>query len=320
MLAALLAMSAAAGAVSPAAEIWVSPEGSDANAGTREKPLRTPATALRKGRELRRMADASTAGGVKIVLRGGVYEMAETLRVRSEDAGTERAPTVFEAAKGERPVLSGGVSITGWRNPGGDEGAKFPSVTRGNVWVADVPVFQGLAANLRQIWVGDRKAVRARAQNGDDMERLLAWDRVKEEATVRAAALLGLSDAGGKLAGLEMLILQQWEIAILRVKSVRVDGEKAVLTFHSPESRIEFEHPWPQPSMKEGNHAPFFLSGAAEFLDQPGEWWTDANAGKVYYWPRESEDLVKTRVVASALETLVNVEGSLERPVAHVVG
>jgi hypothetical protein len=322
-LAAVVLMTAMGNA--DAAEIWVSPDGNDTNAGTREKPLRSPALALRKGRELRRTGDAAAVNeGVKILLKGGVYALEDTLRVRPEDAGTEKAPTVFEAARGEQPILSGGAAIGGWSRVGTmDAGAltKFPEAAHRELWVTDVPVFQGRPVDVRQVWVGGRKAVKARAQNGDDMERLLEWDRVTETATVRAAALGGLRAGGGGVhaEGLEMLILQQWEIAILRVKSVRIDGEKAVLTFHSPESRIQFEHPWPQPVMKEGSNAPFFLSGAAEFLDQPGEWWVDAKAGKVYYWPRDDEDLTKARVVTPALETLVEVAGSLERPVTQVV-
>lgn len=40
-----------------AAEIWVSPKGSDKNMGTKEQPLATVAMALRKARELRRLKD-----------------------------------------------------------------------------------------------------------------------------------------------------------------------------------------------------------------------------------------------------------------------
>ncbi len=298
-----------------AAEIWVSPSGDDANAGTAEQPMRSPALALRKGRELRRVNDASASDGVTIVLRGGVYPLTDTLRLRPEDAGTEKAPTVFVAAKGEKPVFSGGVRVEGWRRPGEAEMAALPVAARGNVWVADTPVFQGRRVEPRQLWVEGRRAVRARAQNGEDMARLIAWDRAKEEATIPVAALGGLTAV---VDGLEMLILQQWEIAILRVKNVRVEGDRAVVTFHSPESRIQFEHPWPQPIMQEGNEAPFFLSGAAAFLDQPGEWWIDAKADKVYYWPRAEENLANAEVIAPALETLVEVGGSLERPVTHV--
>ena len=46
---------------------------------------------------------------------------------------------------------------------------------------------------------------------------------------------------------LEMVVHQRWAIAILRVKEMRVEGDQTVISFMEPESRLEFEHPWPQP-------------------------------------------------------------------------
>ena len=46
---------------------------------------------------------------------------------------------------------------------------------------------------------------------------------------------------------LEMVVHQRWAIAILRVKEMKVEGDKTIVSFMEPESRLEFEHPWPQP-------------------------------------------------------------------------
>ena len=46
---------------------------------------------------------------------------------------------------------------------------------------------------------------------------------------------------------LEMVVHQRWAIAILRIKDMQVQGDKTVVSFMEPESRLEFEHPWPQP-------------------------------------------------------------------------
>ncbi len=45
----------------------------------------------------------------------------------------------------------------------------------------------------------------------------------------------------------EMVIHQRWAIAILRVQNWTVTGDSVVVSFCEPESRLEFEHPWPQP-------------------------------------------------------------------------
>ncbi len=298
-----------------AAEIWVAPDGNDTATGSREQPLATIARALRKARELRRVADASVADGVKIVVRGGEYALVEPLFVRPEDSGTERSPTSIEAAPGERPVVSGGVAVAGWQElPAATELPGLPAAARGHVWVASVPDFNGRALEFRQLWVDGKKAVRARTPDGDEMTRLVSWDRPKREAWIPASTTVPKN-----LRGVEMTILQMWEIAIVRLKSHRIEGDRARVTFHDPEARVEFEHPWPQPVFsKEYGASPFFLSNAIEFLDTPGEWYEDLAAGKIYYWPREGENLAKVRVVAPALETLVRVTGSLDRPVAQV--
>jgi hypothetical protein len=39
---------------------------------------------------------------------------------------------------------------------------------------------------------------------------------------------------------------------------------------------------------------------------------------KLYYYPRQGEDMAKATAVVPAVETLVQVEGTLDRPVQHV--
>ncbi|MFT3780591.1 MAG: right-handed parallel beta-helix repeat-containing protein [Nibricoccus sp.] len=297
----------------PAAEFWVSPDGRDTNVGTQESPLATAFAALRKARELRRLSPSAPEGGVRIILRGGSYWLDQPLIVRPEDSGTAASPTTIEAASGERPVLRGGVPIAGWRLEASIE--KLPASAAGKVWSAPVPVFNGRALEFRQLWVGNRKAIRARTPNGSTMDHLLSWDREKEVAGIQASLAPGLP----KMEGVEMVIAQQWAVAFLRLRSVRTEGEQTLVSFHQPESRIEFEHPWPQPILKnEGGSGAFFLVNALEFLDEPGEWYLDQKAGRVYYWPREGEELAQVPVIAPALESLVEIAGTLDRPVHHV--
>jgi GH141 insertion domain len=307
MVAGLLAFSARA------AEIWVAPNGDDANPGTRERPLASPARALRLARELRRTSTVPPAGGVHVILCGGTYRLPSALWLRPEDSGTADSPTVIEAAPGERPVLSGGVAVGPWRRatepiPG------LPAAAAGEVWIAGAPQFDGGTADCRQLWVGDRKAIRARTPDDGAMDRLLGWDRAAQVATLPAAAVAGLETPGG----VEMVLEQQWEIAILRLRTVRVAGAAAQVTFQQPESRIEFEHPWPQPILPPAGGGAFYLVGSIGFLDRPGEWGQTAPEGRIVYWPRAGEDLARDPVTVPALCGVVRVEGSPDRPVRYV--
>jgi hypothetical protein len=322
-----------------AAEFWVSPNGQDSNAGTQESPVASVALALRKARELRRLNQVPTNEAVRIVLRGEVYPLTSPLLVRPEDSGTASSPTVIEAAPGEKPVLSGGIPVTGWRVLKEKIPGLLPAV-RGKIWMADAPKFGGRVLEIRQLWVNEGKAIRAREPNGDNLNRLLGWDRQQEEAWIPSSLVDSLRD----VSYLEMVIHQQWEIAVCRVKSLerrsptrlveanastnragseidapmQAPADRCCVTFQQPESKIEFEHPWPQPVMSTNGNAPFFLANAIEFLDEPGEWFQEMPGRRIFYWPRVGKDLSRAQVFAPALETLVKVEGSLDRPVAHV--
>lgn len=107
--------------------------------------------------------------------------------------------------------------------------------------------------------------------------------------------------------------------ANLRIRSVEVQGDSAAIRFHQPESRIQFEHPWPRPMVTtDGHNSAFYLTNARELQDVPGEWYHDIDARKVYYYPREGEKMQEAEVIVPAVETLVRVEGTLDRPVCHI--
>lgn len=297
-----------------AVDIWVAPAGSDRNAGTADKPLATIGAALRQVRDLRRLHDPAVQAGAHIWVRGGNYQLHEPLILRPADAGTATSPTLLEAAPGERPVLSGGVPVRGWRRAAAKVPG-LPATAPGQVWVADAPLLGGRALDFRQLWVNGRKAIRARSPNDDNLPRLLAWDTAQREAVVPAAALGAVRQPGQ----LEMVLHQMWAVSVLRVKTLVVQGDKAHLTFQEPESRIQFEHPWPRPIIngKNGSSA-FYLTNALELLDQPGEWFYDAAHGQVLYWPRPGENLSAAQVIVPALETVVRVAGTLDQPVSYV--
>lgn len=54
-----------------------------------------------------------------------------------------------------------------------------------------------------------------------------------------------------------------WCVANLRIKSVKIAGDSAAVTFHQPESHIHFMHPWPSPMVtSDGHNSAFYLTNA----------------------------------------------------------
>lgn len=285
-----------------AADIWVSPQGNDRHDGTACAPKATLNAALRQARELRRLNAVGIEGGITIYLMGGTHALYEPLFVRPEDGGTEASPTVIRSAPGQQAVLSGGVGVGPWKR-------------QGKLLVADVPEFNGRPLEFRQLYINGCKAVRARdVEAFEQMHRIRSVDTENEILWVPAASVRKLANAPRA----EMVLHQMWCVANLRIKSIDIQGDSAAVRFHQPESRIQFEHPWPRPMVTaDGHNSAFYLTNARELLDRPGEWFHDIRTGKVYYYPKAGEEKI-TEAVAPAVETLVKVEGTLDRPVSHV--
>ena len=290
-------------------EIWISPKGSDFNDGTRQSPKATLTSALRQAREWRRTEDNRIQGGITIYVEGGTYAFHEPVFIRPEDSGTKESPTVIRSVGDEKVILSGGISINGWKK-------------QGKVWVADVPAFNGRPLDFRQLWVNGKKAVRARdVEDFEKMNRICSVDEKNEILYVPAVSIRRLIDNKGNLKAkyAEMVLHQMWCVANLRIRSVEVQGDSAAIRFHQPESRIQFEHPWPRPMVTtNGHNSAFYLTNARELQDVPGEWYHDIDARKVYYYPREGEKMQEAEVIVPAVETLVRVEGTVDRPVCHI--
>jgi hypothetical protein len=298
-----------------AADIYVSPKGSDANNGSKDQPLATVAAALRKARELRRVNDASVKDGIHIVVSGGTYRLLETVILRPEDAGTRSSPTFIEAAPNEKPILSGGVQINGWRKLN-EAVIGLAASAKGKIWVADVPMINGSPFEFSQLWVNDVKAIRAKSVNGDRMERIISWNKQEQTCMIPTPRFPFLQNA----VGVELFIHQWWEIAILRIKKMQLMGDSTKLFFHQPESKIQSEHPWPAPWIsKETGNSAFYLTNAIQFLDEPGEWFLDKAKQKIYYYPRANEDLLRATIIAPYNETLIRIEGTADDPVSNIV-
>ena len=241
--------------------------------------------------KMRHMADNPI-----LELQSGTYRLTQPIIIRPEDKW------LTMEAMGD-VVITGGVQIKGWRK-------------QGKLWVADVPEWNGRPLEFRQIWVNGRKAVRARdVADFEQMWRIRGMDKEKEELYVPAAAVRKVLHA----RQVEMVLHEMWCVANLRIKDIKVQGDSAAITFHNPESHIHFMHPWPSPMVTtNGHNSAFYLTNAKELLDTPGEWYLDTKEQRLYYMPREGEDMRTAEVEVPALETLLKVEGTPDEPVSYV--
>ena len=251
-----------------------------------------------------------SASPTTLRLRPGTYRLSQPIVLRPEDNGTRIV------ADGPGVILSGAVQITGWKH-------------QGRLWVADVPLWNGRPLDFRQLWVNDRKAVRARSvpvalPDGSDpfeqMPRILGVDKATETLFIPRAAIANPSGSLLHSPFAELVLHEMWCIANLRIRDIDLRGDTAAVTFHNPESHVHFMHPWPSPMVTaDGIHnSPFYITNARELLDEPGEWYLDTYARKLYYMPRPDEDMRTAVVEAPALETLLKVAGTADQPVSNI--
>ncbi len=141
--------------------LYVATDGSDAHSGRLPEPNAAgtdgPLATLARARDLLRQhrAKQARAQPAAVIVRGGTYYLSEPLRLGPEDSGTPGAPVVYSASPGEEVTLSGGRPITGWRRGEGD------------LWVAELPDVKSGSWYFRQVFVGDRRQIRARTPNFD---------------------------------------------------------------------------------------------------------------------------------------------------------
>jgi hypothetical protein len=141
------------------ATFYVSPKGNDAWAGTSAEPKAPagPFATLKHARdELRKLKAAGRLNdGATVNVRPGAYHLTETFALGPDDSGTERAPITWRAVGPDKPVLSGGAVISGFKP------------YKGKILWADLKA-QGLTGKrFGQLFYEGRRQVLARYPNFD---------------------------------------------------------------------------------------------------------------------------------------------------------
>jgi len=239
-----------------------------------------------------------------VLIRGGTYRLEQPLVFGPEDSGSDHHSITYAAWPGEKVVLSGGRTISGWRRG------------TGPIWTVDLPAVKAGQWYFRQLFVDGHRAVRARTPNGPQWWKL--QPRNNSDAN-DATVTLGVDHpiaAWKNIADVEAIWINNNDGTRARLGSVSAKDN----TFTLPPP-----HGWPHSMTGEYNisfpsrdYACYF-ENALEMLDEPGEWYLDRQTGTLSYWPRPGEDLTRAEVVAPVLQkTLLALAGTPERPVRNL--
>ena len=263
-------------AVASASDFFVSPLGDDGWSGKLPDPntARTdgPFATLAGAREKVRAARAAGDGTV-VQVRGGTYELPAGIAFDAKDSGTAAAPAEWRAFQNEKPKLIGGRTITGWKP------------WKNGILQADLKAHGIEKPVFKQLLFAGKRQNLARYPNFDPRNPIAGgwayadgemWPMYAEkEGEDKHTLLVKPADwrTWARPEDVEVFVFPRynWWNDILSVKSV--DAEKHVIT-----------------TAKNGSYAMrandrYYLQGALEELDAPGEWAVDRQNATLYFQP-----------------------------------
>ncbi len=264
------------------AEFYISPNGSDGNPGTRDRPCATIAHVRNVVREARR----TTKGPITVFLREGTYYLPDTLVFTFKDSGTKSAPISYAAYEKEEVVISGGMRLElKWRP------------YRDGIVQSSVPA----GTKTDQLFVNGRRQHMARYPNYDPNARYFngwAADAFGKERAAR------WSDPKG---------------GFIHAMHTHLWGDfHYVITGKDAEGNVTYEGGW-QNNRRYGMHDNYrFVENVFEELDAPGEWFLDEKSDTLYFYPPKEIALSTGEVESVRLRHLIEFQGTEERPVQFI--
>ncbi len=291
-----------------AADLYVATNGNDTWSGKLAEPKPDgsdgPVATVARAQALVREMKPGLKGRqqpILVLIRGGTYYLERPLLFGPDDSGSPRAPIVYQAYPGERPVLSGGRAIAGWR------------VTPDGRWEATLPEVKAGDWSFAQLFVNGQRRFRPRLpQHG--------YHYIAERSPIDNAKkgddrfVFRGNDLRADWANrddVEVVAFQIWTAARLRIASVDAQRHEVAFT-GTTRGHEEYS------ALDKGHR--YLVDNVREALGEPGQWYLDRPTGTLTYIPQPGEKPDSTTVVAPRLEELVNLVGDAanKRTVEHI--
>jgi hypothetical protein len=279
------------------ATYYVATDGNDANAGTITAPFKT----VERARDVVRTVNANMTGDIYVYVRGGTYQVTSTIEFTPSDSGTNGYRIVYAAYQNEKPVLDGGVQVTGWTQHSG------------NIWKAPL----NRSNKLRALYVNGKRAFMAsKTVNSAGCygtysisagQAPWAWESGSECDGARYS-LADFPAVPRNQDDIEIETATTWTTAIVGVRQVTTsaDGASRVALFQQPGAAIA-QGAYNGDAQAGGSHK---LMNAYEFLDTPGEFFFDKTSRVLYYYKAGTEDMTTAPVFApNNVTTVLRVAG-----------
>jgi len=244
---------------------------------------------LNGARDKVRTVNGNMTGDVVVLLLDGMYTLSSTFQLTESstehDSGTNGYNVIYQAAPNAKPVISGGLKLSGWQL---HDAAK-------NVYRSYV----GTSLDTRQLYVNGVRAIRARGT-----EFPAGWTKTASGWTAPDSSMA----AWGNQGRIEIVGKTEWKMFRCPVSSVNGTS-------------VTMQNPCWSNSQLSGNptfDSVAWVENAYELLDEAGEWYLDRSSGYLYYKPRAGESMAVAEAIVPVLEELVTVAGTLDSPIRNI--
>ena len=235
---------------------------------------------------------------ILVYIRKGNYALSQPLFFDAEDGG-ERVETnlptgafeyhklkdhyvTYAAFPGEKPVISGGSTVSGWKKNGNVWNAKFDADTAAMLVVNGIR--QVLARTPNTGYFVPPVISKTTDLLHFNKDEIRNWDNMEDN---------------------RIIMLLRWHTGINSIK--KVDEKAGVATFKSPQEGVVIVPPR------------YYIENIKALLDAPGEWFFDKSNREISYIPEKEisdPNLVITEV--PSLNQLLVVRGKMEKPVRNL--
>ncbi len=284
---------------------YVAPHADEKGAGTLEAPFNSIDQAM----EAVAKENVSMKEDIVVYLRGGNYSLVTPIIFRQKDSGMNGHKVIYKAYRDEKPVLSGGVKVSGWEN------------VEGHIYKAKLD----RDTKLRSLFVnGKRKHM---AGTDIPVSGLGNWGRFEVQGNEPWAFGAGSAIDGIKFAtedikqyknpeDVELVQFNVWTEKILCAREIEQFGDTSVIKLQQPYGAIATSMAWAGAINYEKD---FVIRNAFELLDSPGEFYFDRNKKELYYCS-EGEDMATAEVIAPTAEGLIRIEGDSKESRVRNIG
>jgi hypothetical protein len=231
-----------------------------------------PFATLERARDAVRQVNVKNAPAepITVMVRGGKYFLKSTLTLGPKDSGSKDRPIVYTAYPGEKPVLSGGRKLTGWKP------------YRGKIVKCEVPATKAGAWKFRQLFMNGEPLIRARYPNFDPQDPLYGGYLHAEGAGAEKSYTLLRYRTGSfthhwaKPAEGEVFLWDAHDWGYTKTIPISsVSEAERIIELARPIKSFNVRPWFWETPIGEGER--FYVENLLEELDEPGEWYLDTD-------------------------------------------